>query len=995
MKWRLCLLAALFLAFGFTDATAQERTIRGTVTDDVSGAPVSFPQVAVQGTTIGTVGGEDGTFTLRGVPAGEVALVVQRIGYQTRRVPVAADQSTVDVNLVTDYLQVDELVVTGRATAVRRQNLANAVETVSGDRLNEVPNETIQKALQGKVAGAVISQNSGAPGGGQQIQLRGTATINASASPLYVVDGVIVSNASIPPNTDALLGSTSGSNPVQNQDNDQNRIADLSTNDIESIEILKGASASAIYGSKASNGVIVITTKKGGAGASVLRLSAQGGFFDLSNKLGFRDFESEQAAADAFAQAADFFEPGRTFDNEEALAGRNDFSFDVSGSLTGGDEDVSYFVSSAVKEDQGIIDGTFFARQSVRGNLQKTLGRATINVNTNLLHTRAGRGFTNNDNNNVSAFMVLTATPNFIDLSQRSDGTWPVNAFIPNGSNPLQTHALASNIEDVWRLIGSGNLNLPLVEQDRHSFDLIVNGGFDFFAQENEILSPPELHFESDDGLLGTSLLSNADNLNTNLNVNGVWAYTPSSGLTATTSAGFQYERRDLNIARVEGKGLTGGKPNVDAAVVVSIFENTEKVEDFGFYVQEEILALDERLLLTASVRGDQTSANGDDDEVFFYPKASVSYRIPEVGGIFDEVKLRSAFGQTGNQPLFGQEFTELEVDNNLEGIPGFVIEGTVGGTDIKPERTTEIEGGVDLTLANGRGLIELTGYYQRITDLILKAETAPSTGFIDRFLNGGTLRNLGFEAGVGLTPIAAADLTWISRTTFTLNRSEIVELDVPAFEPDPGFGVGIGGPFVEEGKSATQIAASTPDGCCITVGNSEPDFSVGFSNDLQAGQFRLFSLFDWRVGQDVVNLTQFLQDGASNTEDFVDPDGTIRDPLECGSFGGNECSGEERQAGVNAGFAGVVYTQSASFLKLREVSLSYELSPRARTRLFGGFFDRVRFTLSGRNLFTITPYDGLDPEVSNFGNQQIGRGIDVAPFPPSRSFWFGVDLTL
>jgi TonB-dependent SusC/RagA subfamily outer membrane receptor len=302
------MLISLFLLLSTGGLFAQERTIRGTVTEARSGAPVEFPQVAVRGTAIGTVGSEDGTFVLENVPAGDVLLVVQRIGFQSLEVAVPAGQNTVSVVLAIDYVRVEELVVTGRATATRRANAPNPVETIQGDELQAVPQQTLDKALQGRVTGAVIAANSGAPGGGLQLNIRGSSSVNAAAEPLYVIDGVVVSNIAIPSNQNELTAAASGSNPSLMQDVLTNRISDLNPDDIESIEVLKGASASAIYGVKASNGVVIITTKRGQVGPPQVRVSALGGWFDLSNTLGFRTFGDVEEAVGTFGERArDFF----------------------------------------------------------------------------------------------------------------------------------------------------------------------------------------------------------------------------------------------------------------------------------------------------------------------------------------------------------------------------------------------------------------------------------------------------------------------------------------------------------------------------------------------------------------------------------------------------------------------------------------------------------------------------------------------------------------
>ncbi len=1017
MRYRLGLLTMTLLFAATTGLSAQQRTVRGTVTDQLSAQPISFAQVNVRGTTVGAIADQNGGFVIEGAPAAEFTLVVTRIGYRSAEVQVPAGQNTVSVQLAIDYLQVEELVVTGRATAARRINLPNPVETISGEELEEVPSETIDKALQGRVAGAVIASNSGAPGGGLQLNIRGSSSVNAAAEPLYIIDGVVVSNIAIPSNANEITNAAGGSNPSLEQDVLQNRIADINPEDIESIEVLKGASAAAIYGVKASNGVVIIRTKRGEEGPPRIRGKILGGYFDLSNKLGFRNFADVDEAVGTFGETARQFFTGQIFDHEEELAGRNDLSFDASANVSGGTaEGLQYFGSTSWKNDEGIIANTGFERQAARLNLRTDLGRANVNLNTNIIRSNAQRGLTNNDNSQTSYYMTFPATPNFVDLSEQADGTFPVNPFVGNGSNPIQTAALMDNDEEVWRLLVSGNIDFLLWESDEHTLNLVTTGGVDYFNQENRIFSPPALHFESFDGRPGTALLSNSANTSFNVSVNGIWRYTPASGATFTTSAGLNYDYANLEISRLIGRDLTAGKAKVDAATEVQIRENQARVEDFGFFLQEEVLLLDNRLLLTGMVRFDQSSANGDPTELFVFPKGAVSYRFPDLGGIFDEIKLRAAVGQTANQPLCDpregcQKFTSLVLDRNIEGIGGFALEGTVGGgSELKPERMTEFEGGVDITAFNNRASLELTGYVQNVSDLIIEATVAPSTGFSDVIFNGGELRNWGIEVALGATPIVSSDLTWTSRTTFYMNRSEVTRLDVPAFEADAGFALFLGGFFIEEGSSLTQIVGTDPrctatgqpfEGCRslaghTKLGNSDPDFNMAFTNSLALGDFELFTLFEWRQGQEIINLTELLFDASFNSVDFGSPDdffanaGTDFSGDDCNP----DCSGAERLAAFVNGFSSP-YTQPASFLKAREISISYTLPESATQSLFSGFFDSIRLRASARNLFTISDYRGLDPEVSNFGNQQVGRSIDVAPFPPSRSFWLGLDFTI
>jgi TonB-dependent SusC/RagA subfamily outer membrane receptor len=312
-----------------------------------------------------------------------VTLRFRRLGYRSVDRALTPDIAEVNVSLERDVLQLETQVVTGEATSVARRNVANDVAVVSAQDLERAPTPTIENALQGKVAGAYIQANSGAPGGGMQVQLRGVTTINASVDPLYVIDGVIVSNEAIAPNTNAITEASGGANPSLTQDNAVNRIADLNPADIERIEILKGASASAIYGSKAANGVVIITTKQGVAGRPQFNVTQRLGTSDLANKFGSRNWTLEDATATFGPEVAPMVQNGTT-DFEEELFGENPLSYETDISVRGGSNTTRYFVSGLVKEDGGIMEGTGYKKQSLRLNLTQNFGsRITANVGTN------------------------------------------------------------------------------------------------------------------------------------------------------------------------------------------------------------------------------------------------------------------------------------------------------------------------------------------------------------------------------------------------------------------------------------------------------------------------------------------------------------------------------------------------------------------------------------------------------------------------------------
>ncbi|MGQ0539980.1 MAG: TonB-dependent receptor plug domain-containing protein [Gemmatimonadaceae bacterium] len=298
-RWRLYLFAGSVL-LAASGLSAQTRTVTGTLRDSLSGAPLAVGTVTVRGSALGANVRANGQFSIGNVPAGSVTIIARSLGYRRREVDVPAGTSTVSIALERDVLRIEQVVVTGQATTIERRSAPNAVATVDAAELAVVPSVTVESQLQGKVAGADIQRNSGAPGGGVQVRLRGVTSVNADAQPLYVVDGTLMSDVAIPSNQNAVTAAAGGSNPALTQDAQVNRIADLNPNDIESIEILKGASAAAIYGGRASNGVVIITTKRGRAGVTRVSLLQRVGFSQVANRLGTRRFSSAQEVDAAF-----------------------------------------------------------------------------------------------------------------------------------------------------------------------------------------------------------------------------------------------------------------------------------------------------------------------------------------------------------------------------------------------------------------------------------------------------------------------------------------------------------------------------------------------------------------------------------------------------------------------------------------------------------------------------------------------------------------------
>jgi len=966
----LFILLILFMTPGVAHA---QRTVTGEVTDAETGETLPGVNVRIEGTSRGTTTDIDGAFEIN-LPEGRNTLVFTFVGYRSKTIELGDGETDIEVQIEPDVLGLDEVVVTGLASSAKRRNLANSVGTIQEEDLVPVPAQTLERALSGKIAGLSVSQNTGAPGGGINVNLRGTSTITGSTQPLYVIDGVILDNSAIQPGLD-FVSEAAAAGSARPQGQPTNRIADINPNDIESIEVLKGASAAAIYGAKATNGVVIITTKRGRAGETRVNFSQQTGFNTILNKLGTRDFRGVDGLSprvDSLVNANGFI------DYEEEVYGREGLTTETTLSLSGGDENTRYYVSGLALSENGIVENTGYDKYSARVNIEQNLGdRVRVQLNSSLTRAESDRSITGNENQGATTLGFSVAfTPSYIDVRQNEDGTFPNG---PGGSNPLQTVSLLKNNEVSYRGVLSGLVNVNLFRTDAQNLDLVVRGGADTYSLTNEIVSPPELQFEQAKALSvrGVSVAGETTSLSTNIWTNLVHQLSVGNGLNFTTTGGIQYETRDIDNVQTLAEGLLSTQENVDQATSVRGFENVLKQREVGVFAQEEV-DINEKFFLTAGLRADASSRVGDTDKFFLYPKFSGSVQFASfdfwdpLSDVLPQFKLRAAFGQTGNLPDADAKYTSL-VPENIGGVGGVVVPTRRGNPDIEPETTQEVEFGVDLAFLNERGTLEFSYYRQNIQDLILENQLPTSSGFSTEFINAGDMRTSGIELFLNVIPIQLDNVQWRSTVTFARDRSEITSLDVDPFQVG-GFSLSLGQFRIEEGLSPTTIVGQNEAGELTSFGNSNENFQVGWNNSVSAFGFNFGMLWDWKEGGDVINLGKLITDLAGTTPDLGTPEGQAR---------ANGAGGTGR------------YVEDGTYLKLREINLGYDIPSTVLDRWFQGRIRSASVGIGARNLLMFTPYDGYDPEVSQFGNVAVGRAVDVIPFPSSRNVFFKIDLGL
>lgn len=997
-------LPLLLLLMGAQMALAQF-TVSGRITD-ASGEGLPGATIAVVGAARGTTADLDGNYRLE-VPGTAATLAISYTGYKTVNVQVTSANPVANVIMEEDYAGLEEVVISGLATNVKRANLANSVATISAKELTGVTNQsTMDGALYGKFRGAEIRANSGAPGGGISVRLRGVTSIFGNQQPLYIVDGVFVNNDAIPLGTNIVTAAAAGGNASNTQDDASNRIADLDPEDIENIEILKGASAAAIYGSRAAGGVVVITTKRGKSGDTRVTLSQTIGFSQPLRLLGMREGWTAQKIADEFwaprpnetpeqtaareaARDADIalFNKNGVTDYEKELYDNRPLAATTRVDVSGGNEKTNFFLGGTYKNEGGLVDNTGFEKISGRLNIGHRFNNwLDIYVTNNYINSTADRGFFNNSNTNATIGYAAAFTKPWFDLFPVGNDYPAINEV---GSNILETVALVTNRENTNRYIGGATVNVKLWSTERQELKAVVRAGLDQYTLRSTSIFPQNLSYFRDPGTLGGVSISGTT-VNTNTNLWGFLVYTlnTTNNMTFRTQLGATQDDFNQNTVLTTATGLNGSQTNVDQSGSVSAFQRRFPQKDRGVFLQQEVNWRD-FIVATVGIRADKSTNNGDANKLYYYPKANLALNLHEMDSwtleSVSQAKLRVAYGQAGRFANFNDRFNALD-GTFIAGSNGLFTNVLRGNADVGPERQSELEFGTDLGFFKNRIVVDVTYYIKSIDDLLLRAEVPTSTGYTRQVLNAGALRNNGIEIGVDITPVKGA-FTWNTGINFWKNTSEVTRLDIPAFNIG-GFAASLGQYRIEEGKSATQIVGTYEEGCADcdpdgdgfkVYGNAEPDFNMSFNNSLYFKNFELNFLFHWKQGGDNINLSTFLYDLGKLTWDYddktLDPTGTL----------GN---GPYRLAETDKGNTGP-WIEDGGYVRLREAGLYYNIPKRV-------FKDKcsMRVGFSGRNLLNFFDYNSYDPEVSNFGNNVLANTVEVTPFPSAKRFNFHISAT-
>jgi TonB-linked SusC/RagA family outer membrane protein len=987
-------LGLLVLAAGPLSAQQTTYTISGRALDETSNAPLAGVQVSVRGTRFGALTNAQGRYSvLAQLAPGTYTLELQMIGRETvaREISLGTERavSAGDVSLRSVALSLEELVVTGTAAPTARRAIGNAVSSVSGPTINEAPAATIDQALQGKISGAVIQSNTGTPGGGVSVRLRGTSSIVSGAEPLYIVDGVIVDN-----NGDQQIDFGYRSNP-------SNRLADLDPNDIERIEVLKGAAAAALYGSRANNGVVQIFTKRGRAGRTQFTAETRITNSDLPKRIDFALTPLALVTCPT-GQTPPCTTAAQRYDPQDLIF-RSPWSNDSYLALSGGNEETQYYISGNWTDEKGIMIGSDHTKLNVRMNLDQRVNNwLSLGAGANYVKSKSNL-LINGENGFGGVLTAIVFTPTTLNLAARDPVTGVlINAASGTFPNPLIVMNEWSAPQENNRFVGSFSARANPFGSARIDYRL----GYDRYELETDLTVPRG----DPNRLLGSAISNNRRNMLINNDLVGSYEYGFGDAVRMSTSAGANHTYQRVDQFNLSANDLTPFTLLVRGA---NQFASEARIEavTLGFFGQQQV-SFNNRLYLTGAVRMDASSTFGEDERWQMYPKLSASWVLNEepffsnaAPSWLSELRLRAALGYAGNQPPLSEAYTRVPRYTQITNINrlGLVPLPTPGNPNLKPERQREWEAGFDISFLNQRLGAAVTYYDKYTKDLLLSRPFTPSAGYASVLDNIGELSNKGWEVELSTVNMQRSRFGWNSKIIYSRNRNRIEALNVPAFMLGYTNLVAVGHPlgahftpaYMRDANGVIQTDSLGPrletTACpravtfeCPVAGSTRrvtgdpwPDFTASLLNDFRIGNFTASILFDGSFGAELWNQTQRIMNLST---------------IGAGPLYDEVLRGEMTVAELNRiNSIWEYYLEDATYIKLRDLRVGFSTDAQWLRRVGAS---RAQLELVGRNLITWTDYSGYDPEINMFGLSTVERGTDFAVYPNPRTVGFSVRLT-
>ena len=962
--------------FGTTALNAQNYQLKGTITG-TDGQPLIGASAAVEGTGTGTTSDLTGAYELAISPdAGTVTVVFSYLGHTPEKrevTPAAGGTEEMNIVLSEDFVGLEEIVVTGAALTTSKKQYGNAISTLDAVDISNSGALGVDQALAGKVSGAVVNQNSGNPAGGMTVTLRGYSTVVGNSNPLYIVDGVILDNSS--PELIDLGGYA------------QNRLVDLNPNDIERVEIIKGAAAAAIYGSRASNGVVQIFTKRGASGKPRVSFSTSVNMNQLRKEIE-ENMEPNTWEVPSDPSSTTLVPVERVKMQDHIFS--TGYGTDNSLSIRGGTENFRYYASGSAFYNEGIIDNSNFRRYSGRLNFDQVLNDwASVSMGLNYARSASDEI----PNGGISEFYGALTGANFnnnaFDPEADEFGNYisPIG-FVPNPVEVIETFKFEQATDRF-----TGNFQLKLTPFEGFAIEYIL--GYDTYTQEANGFIPIGSNSKSTGWARtakGTSKLINTD-------LNFKYSRKLGSRVQSGSWLGFTLQHDEFTRLSITADKLSPAVKSTDGGTVISrgdVF--SERNIQGGFF--QQTFGFSDKLFLTGAVRLDAASPFGENERSQFYPKASLSYVLSEEPfwnekmGAVNTFKIRASYGESGNLTALGSynRFANY-LPVPIGGQTGLVPSTRQGNPDLKPERQKELEFGFDMAMLNNRIGLELTYYDVTVEDLLLERSLAASTGFESRFENVGEMTNQGIEVMLRAAPVVSTDFSWRTTVIYSKNTNEVNGIEGDKIALAKSFNIAVarnGEPlgvldgyyFARDANGEITLDAdglptrakdANGDNDRKTIGDPNPDWTGSWVNEFSYKKFSLYVLLDAVQGFDVFNFTARVNSR----------------PL----FGGGELEAQEVRGELPRGYNKAAYNiwerfiEDGSFVKLRELTLSYSFQPE------NPGISNVRFFLQGRNLISFDNYSGWDPEVSTSGQSNGVRGFEFNEVPIPRTYRFGVNL--
>ncbi|MFH5885325.1 SusC/RagA family TonB-linked outer membrane protein [Halalkalibaculum sp. DA3122] len=1002
--------------------TLIAQTVTGEVTDSNSGEALPGVNIVVEGTTIGTTTNPEGEYKLD-VPSLNDTLVYSFVGYQTMEMPING-RTTINVTMQLEAVAGEELVVVGYGS-VEETDVTGSVSSVDVDELNQGVTSSVDQMMVGKSSGVNVVQNSGEPGGGFSINIRGSSSINASNGPLYVIDGV-------PVNKERAIGG-SGVN-LGNTQTPRNPLANLNTEDIESIEILKDASATAIYGSRGANGVVLITTKSGRSGDIQVNYHGSIGIQNWSNKLDLLNAQQYQRELNAIIDAGgedpsfrvgDIANNGRGVDWQEVIENDNAPVTNQQISFSGGSENTTYFVSFNFMDQEGTVRETRFNRYSTRVNLESQVSDR-LNLGLKATGTYIKDDFIPNGGAAIENSGVIRAAFNFDPTFpiRNDDGSFALNELV-SVDNPMALLQGVNSASNTNRIFSTAFAEYDI---NQNLFAKLNIGG-DFTNESRKTFVDDQTRLGRENNGIG----SNQNSEMSHVLVEGTLNFNKTFGEHDINAVGgITYERfvtTYLYNSSSDFPSLQVGADNLGLGQT-SNFElsNSKTANRLASYLGRVNYTLSEKYLLTLSARLDGSSRFGENNKFAFFPSGAIGWRLSEesfMEGIsaINNLKIRVSWGQSGNQEIGDYPFA----GTFSEGLTAVIGDAGVTTTtpsrlpnpDLKWETTEQLNFGLDFALWENR-LEGGVDYYKKTTeDMLVNLPVPTSVGFDSRLSNVGQIENTGFELSLTSRNITAQEFQWTTNLNFSTLKNEVkslggvpeIQLGGVAFAGQAGiirpgaplnsfYGWEVEGIWQEGDDFSVTSDPVSPgsikyrdqngDGTItgedrVILGNSFPDYQWSIGNTFNYKGFGLYVFLQAEQGFEILNANKVETFYPINfrRNKFAEPflnRWTPENPSnKYPSFVNPLAQGRKS---INS-----FVVEDGSYIKLRTVRLSYTLP-----KIFQSLRSAQIYVV-GENLVTFTDYDGIDPAINPNGNANYR--IDRNAFPTARTFMLGLKIGL